>query len=42
MVLIKENPRRTELKHGALAKTVLHLATPYKLVFNEEKNLLLI
>lgn len=23
MVLIKENPRRTELKHVALAKTVL-------------------
>lgn len=37
IVLIEENPERTELKHNvALANTsaFFHLVTPYKFVFN--------
>lgn len=44
MVLIKENPMRTELKHVALANTIplsfgttIQMVTPNKLVFNQEK-----
>lgn len=44
MVSIKRNPMRTELKHNVhlLIQYFFHLVTPHKLVFSQEKTLVLI